>query len=62
MSILKTHIKLLCDDELICRGFIKVKFKIAKEKKVLVTGGIGFIAGRLIKKIVEGGVRGLATV
>ncbi len=39
-----------------------MKFKIAKEKKVLVTGGTGFIAGWLIKQLVEAGVSVHATV
>ena len=30
-----------------------MNFEIAKEKKVLVTGGTGFIAGWIIKQLVE---------
>lgn len=39
-----------------------MNFEIAKEKKVLVTGGTGFIAGWIIKQLVEAGVSVHATV
>ena len=39
-----------------------MKFKIAKKKKVLVTGGTGFIAGWIIKQLVEAGVSVHTTV
>ena len=37
-------------------------FKVEKNKKVLVTGGTGFIAGWIIKQLVEAGVCVHATV
>ena len=39
-----------------------MNFKIKKKKKVLVTGGTGFIAGWIIKHLVEEGVTVHATV
>ena len=39
-----------------------MSFKINKKKKVLVTGGTGFIAGWIIKHLVEEGVTVHATV
>lgn len=39
-----------------------MNFEIAREKKVLVTGGTGFIAGWIIKQLVEAGVSVHATV
>ena len=37
-------------------------FKIDKKKKALVTGGTGFVAGWIIKQLVEAGVHVHATV
>ena len=42
--------------------FYKMNFQIEQHKKVLVTGGTGFIAGWIIKQLVEAGVCVHATV
>ena len=39
-----------------------MSFKVESNKKVLVTGGTGFIAGWIIKQLVEAGVCVHATV
>ena len=39
-----------------------MSFKVERNKKVLVTGGTGFIAGWIIKQLVEAGVCVHATV